>query len=501
MSSIISCYSSTFFFFSTYVGTNEQADREDDEHESHLESGPKFHINQRVLVLDSTRSQQQPQTDAATNQPPLYEATIKRSDLRHVDPVTGQVLSETKFAFAKKRGRRCLHSPHAQQQQHSLQLDQEKEWCYLIHFQGWNSRHDRWMTEAGVFPNTDENKKRVQSAAAKVFRAPKVEPPKEKKKKGRPKKLKEEEDGNDTSTADSYVDMLTDACALPFTLQTILVDDRDKIMEKVYPPSSLSAPSDPVEMYNRSITMLHELPSKMNIRTILARFVEAKKREDLEEFARERERKVESDDGVADGEELQQQSKNTELKDRNKPIESNDARVENKTADQMEGSAPTQSSTKISSKAVLKIRKKKRKEIALSIIELVDAALPKFLLYTQERPQFAQITSDHINSKNDNNSSEEAAINAPKQPSELYGGEHLLRLFVKLPSLLTNFYPTIQRIGEQQDSETSTSAKEEFHELSTFVSEFIVFLQKNRTECFKERYFAIYADGKRCDGG
>jgi mortality factor 4-like protein 1 len=72
---------------------------------------------------------------------------------------------------------------------------------------------------------------------------------------------------------------------------------------------------------------------------------------------------------------------------------------------------------------------------------------------------------------------------AAKRPSEIYGGEHLLRLFVKLPSLLTS--STMPPVGD------------ELSEFAKFVSEFIVFMQMNRDECFRERYVAVYRGGAR----
>jgi hypothetical protein len=433
------------------------------------ESGPKFHANQRVLVQDSSRTPLQPPD--ASNQPPLYEAVIKQSGLRHVDPVTKKVLSETKFAFSKKRGRRRPN--HFSQEQQTVQ-DQEKEWCYLIHFLGWNSRHDRWMIEADVFANTDENRRRVESAATKVVRPVKTEAIKDKKKKktGRPKKSKDVGGGKEASREYSAIDLLVDACELPFTLQRILVEDRDKLTQTVHPPPSVLSTRNPGEFYKKGITMLHKLPSSMNVRSILARFLEAKKKDDVDEFVRERDINRENEKR-----QQQQQQETAENGDVTKQEGADSCESDQNKAPVEDYVKQTLSSTNIMSKDVLKLRKKKRKQFAFSILELVDAALPKFLLYAEERHQYVDVMS--VKDADNENQSKMAA----KRPSEIYGGEHLLRLFVKLPSLLT--------------SSTMPAVDDELFEFAKFVSEFIVFMQMNRDACFSERYVAVYRGGAR----
>uniref|UniRef100_A0A6T6AQC7 MRG domain-containing protein n=1 Tax=Compsopogon caeruleus TaxID=31354 RepID=A0A6T6AQC7_9RHOD len=60
------------------------------------------------------------------------------------------------------------------------------------------------------------------------------------------------------------------------------------------------------------------------------------------------------------------------------------------------------------------------KDIADGIRDYFDAALGTMLLYRFERPQYNRFM----------------ASNRKKKPSQVYGAEHLLRLFVKLPQLL-----------------------------------------------------------------
>lgn len=78
-----------------------------------------------------------------------------------------------------------------------------------------------------------------------------------------------------------------------------------------------------------------------------------------------------------------------------------------------------------------------------------DRALPTILLYRAEREQYEQLKASHEG----------------KRMCELYGCEHLLRLFVRLPQLLGS--------TDLDDSETK--------QLSSRLQEFIRFLTKNAT--------------------
>ena len=206
--------------------------------------------------------------------------------------------------------------------------------------------------------------------------------------------------------------------------------------------------------------MLHELPSLVSIQMILARFLEKRKKDDLEEFVRERNAKGDSN---AEGEnsQIQQQF-------------NNDVDGDTKAASDHEILDPKKSANKsiankVMTKDILKLRKKKRKQLALSILELVDLVIPKALLYAEEQNQYAEFMSEKCSS-NDN-----ARL---KRPSEIYGGEYLLRLFVKLPDLIAS--TTIPNVDNV-----------EVAELAEFLAEFIVFLQQNCAQCFKDRYYSV----------
>ncbi|RAL40749.1 unnamed protein product [Cuscuta campestris] len=110
----------------------------------------------------------------------------------------------------------------------------------------------------------------------------------------------------------------------------------------------------------------------------------------------------------------------------------------------------------------LELRSKKDVTMADSVGEILngirsyfDKALPVILLYKKERQQYHDVLSD----KN-------------VSPSSVYGAEHLLRLFVKLPELLA-----CVKIEE----ETLTS-------LQQILLDFLKFLQKNQNTYFLSSY-------------
>jgi hypothetical protein len=272
----------------------------------------------------------------------------------------------------------------------------------------------------------------------------------------------------------------------------------------VYPSSSsFLPPVDGMEIYKRGITMLHVLPSTMNIQSILARYIEAKKREDLEKFARERGNSVGNNQGMMKMSDQQEHCSNdTDTEKRNKLMKSN-GEDQNQSSEnsQLDQTTPEPQSNKLTPKAILKIRKKKRKEFALSMLGLVDVVLPKCLLYTEERRQYVKVMSAPGDDIKDSDAvPHDGAPKATKRPSEIYGGEHLLRLFIRMPYLLTNYKTAKQEIDTNPDTDPSSennpkpTVEEEFVELADFLSEFIVYLQKNRDECFKERYYAVSTD-------
>ncbi|KAI4321503.1 hypothetical protein MLD38_034873 [Melastoma candidum] len=112
-------------------------------------------------------------------------------------------------------------------------------------------------------------------------------------------------------------------------------------------------------------------------------------------------------------------------------------------------------------KKYLNYRMKKDGLVADSVREIMkglqcyfDKVLPIMLLYKTERHQYEQAITDNV------------------PPSMVYGAEHLLRLFVKLPELL---------LHANIEEETLT-------ELRQKLTEFLKFLQKNQSTFFMSTY-------------
>ncbi|PVU88671.1 hypothetical protein BB560_006349 [Smittium megazygosporum] len=95
-------------------------------------------------------------------------------------------------------------------------------------------------------------------------------------------------------------------------------------------------------------------------------------------------------------------------------------------------------------------------EILLGLKLYFDKALGTILLYRFERYQYQKILKDH-----------------PKTSmSDIYGAEHLLRLFVQLPSLVSQ---------ANMDEETLLILKD-------YINDFLKYMQKNIKTIFIERY-------------
>ncbi|XP_068654875.1 protein MRG1-like [Aristolochia californica] len=112
-------------------------------------------------------------------------------------------------------------------------------------------------------------------------------------------------------------------------------------------------------------------------------------------------------------------------------------------------------------KKYLDYRLKKDSTIAESVGEILkglrgyfDKALPAMLLYKKERQQYNETVADNVS------------------PSTIYGAEHLLRLFVKLPELLA--YVNMEEEASKR--------------LQQKLLDFLKYLQKNQSAFFLSTY-------------
>lgn len=103
------------------------------------------------------------------------------------------------------------------------------------------------------------------------------------------------------------------------------------------------------------------------------------------------------------------------------------------------------------------------REFGDALLTYFDKALPKILLYRYEREQFEELKRRYTPG---------TAVDVVAEPSKLFGAEHLLRLFAKLPELLVK---------------TNLSPQELMHTKAK-LADFFKFLVKNKARLFLETY-------------
>lgn len=102
------------------------------------------------------------------------------------------------------------------------------------------------------------------------------------------------------------------------------------------------------------------------------------------------------------------------------------------------------------------------KDLMLSLLKYFDISLPRILLYRQERAQYDAISKS----------------SSSFSPSTVYGGEHLLRLFVRLPRMLSLiFLPA-----------------EDVQNIHTRLSELLKFLHKHASEYVNIHHYTAEDD-------
>lgn len=114
-------------------------------------------------------------------------------------------------------------------------------------------------------------------------------------------------------------------------------------------------------------------------------------------------------------------------------------------------------------KKYLEHKTKKEGAVGDSVVEILnglrsyfDKALPAMLLYKQERQQYSEAVPERNN----------------VAPSTVYGAEHFLRLFVKLPDLLVYVNMEEESLAQLQEK----------------LLDFLKFLQKNQSNFFLSNY-------------
>jgi mortality factor 4-like protein 1 len=128
-------------------------------------------------------------------------------------------------------------------------------WRYLVHYLGWNSRWDKWLDENDILVASDAN---VQ--AMKIQQ-------KKRKREATNIPMSLDFSRSKSRCLKGHERTMTQYCELPFTLKTILADEKERIMRKGfeggYDGATPWAPSRDV----------HALPAAITIHTVLQHFV------------------------------------------------------------------------------------------------------------------------------------------------------------------------------------------------------------------------------------
>jgi mortality factor 4-like protein 1 len=413
---------------------------------------PKFQIHQRVYARDK---------DGV-----MYEAVVRR---RLFGPTYHKQV-EMGLVTSKQEAEEAL-----------AERDLQPIWHYFVHFNNWNVRFDRFVSEHDVYEITDEvktyaeelmkvhkglqaemrkpatkNKKSWQTIDGAAFlrewkkRRARVErelnwegcnsadstqgdgPIDSKIAKASSSNQKNEHTKNNTWTKAALAlelklrekslstkrsQSIANAIVLPFALKKVMVEQWEIISQCKSLPS---------------------LPAAITIRQALDKYLESKNAVVISENAESKSER----DAVAV---LNPDSSKEDVESKESPVPMhNDLSSENMESKDGEDSE-------------MEARKQEWRDMANGIAMLFDEALDSWLLYKEELPQLRVI--DNIPEY------------SMKPYSEIYGCEHLLRFFVRLPEMLTD---------QISDSEARP--------IFAKVNDFVRFLHKNNSTLFTQTH-------------
>uniref|UniRef100_A0A7S2XKG5 MRG domain-containing protein n=1 Tax=Attheya septentrionalis TaxID=420275 RepID=A0A7S2XKG5_9STRA len=272
---------------------------------------------------------------------------------------------------------------------------------YWVHYLGWNSRWDRWIAQEDLLDDTDEN--RALSLKASEEQRQISSTKKRKREETLEKKRQKKKDSSllvaISKTTSRNILSLEDYCQIPFTLKTIMLDDR----------SALSSESDHLISEDDLLPwqpnrLVHSLPAAVTIQMVLDKFVKRTKKDAAAKVT------------------ITPNMKSTKQKTENesdKEDEDEEARM-------------------AAARRIVKTAEKDAQEFVGILANLFNEALPVLLLYHEERYQHLSIVNETMRDH---------------EPVDFYGCEHFLRLFVRLPILwnavLGGSTIEVQQFGEQ----------------------------------------------------
>ena len=162
---------------------------------------------------------------------------------------------------------------------------QEHATKYLVHFMGWNSRYDLWLTENKLLPDTEESRLAAEGVQNQLKQELEIRKNKknspaqksmEKKKSTSDKRNGESQDGsmellspNKNEDVSKECQILLDSCKLPVGLQSILVQEHLH-----FNPLATATTKGPqnVQSSDSNRRREHDLPADINVHRILHKF-------------------------------------------------------------------------------------------------------------------------------------------------------------------------------------------------------------------------------------
>ena len=290
-------------------------------------------------------------------------------------------------------------------------------WTFLIHFKGWNARYDRWMAASQLVADTPESRQHYEQQLEKVEakRQAEVEAQKQKQKLAKKQRKQPTTAKPKTAATTTVSQPFPDdslVSTLPFTLKIVLTEEWESINRKGY-EAILTTRSDKSKG-SYPARCVHVLPAAVTIRQLIKHFEKKMRKDFKQKQEKELQRRVSQQDTAQEKDSTNKEAQQQQLLE------------------------------KATNQHKLEVR-----QFCSGLAKLFEEALPKCLLYAQERPQYQHYVLDK------RQRGEKVSL------LDIYGCEFLLRLIVRLPILL---------VGKRPPS---------------LVSDLIVVLQQSRTTCFK----------------
>mmetsp|Transcript_32392 Transcript_32392/g.74587 ORF Transcript_32392/g.74587 Transcript_32392/m.74587 type:complete len:677 (-) Transcript_32392:519-2549(-) len=314
---------------------------------------------------------------------------------------------------------------------------------------------------------------------------------------------------------------------LPFSLKKVLVDEWERIVANTGNADGSGRPG----------RIVADVPAQVTVRKVLKDFLESKrvqllgeddgdnKSKDDENSMQEHDKKKKGQDGENDEDKskddkksmLEQEKKKkgeeeettkinvsrknkiaaiekrktdkelngTKMTKKTKSAEKENELSEESTTNTSDSTAPTKKVLTKEERTMRDTQFQRWSNIISDLASYFDSCLPIYLLYRNERPHHLYIMWQQENKPMGTKILQEDAL-AHRRPSDLYGAEYLLRLFVRLPLLCGLIVEQDREQGIERGEPVVSES--EFEELSHRVAEIIRFLQRRQVEFFRQKY-------------